>query len=429
MADLKTEARKRAAKIAAAKKHPTVDLLNERARQTSADFIESHLHTAMLFRNKSVLHSYSIKNIPAEGMILEFGVRSGTSINLFADILKTTGDDRLLFGFDSFEGLSERWVGASGRPGTFSLKGVMPEVRENVRLIKGWIDDTLPKFLEQNPGPIAFINIDTDTVSPCRTILELCKPRLVEGSVILFDELLSYPGWKQGEALALAEKLPPESYEFEAFSGYEAMIRIKDAKALGNSTAAAVPSVTSGAEVLDFSQLPGLTRREDVARFTRPGSIGVELGVASGSFSQRLLATGRFEHFYSIDMWAGDRGHDVKQYKGVLRRLAPYKEKNSIIKLKFDEALDLFPDDYFDFIYIDGYAHTGQNGGQTIQDWWPKLKSGGIFSGDDYSERYALVIKEVDAFAQQHGLDLHVHRPKKAEDKLFQHPSWIIRKP
>lgn len=407
--------------------HATVELLNERARQSSADFIERHLHTAMLFRNKSVLHNYSIKNIIPEGMILEFGVRSGTSINLFADLLKAQGDKRLLYGFDSFEGLSERWVGASGRPGTFSLQGVMPEVRDNVRLIKGWIDDTLPKFLEENPGPIAFINIDTDTVSPCRTILELCKSRLVDGSVIIFDELLSYAGWKQGEALALQEKLPAEAYEFEAFSGYEAMLRIKNAKALQNDVSGD-PALFSS-EVLDFSQLPDLRKREEIAGFAVPGAIGVELGVASGSFSNRLLSTGRFSHLYSIDMWAGDRGHDVKQYKGVLRRLAPYKEKNSIIKLKFDEALDLFPDEYFDFIYIDGYAHTGQNSGQTLHDWWPKLKRGGVFSGDDYSDRYPLVIKEVDEFAQQNGLQVHIHRPKKAGDKLFQHPSWITRKP
>ncbi len=409
----------------AAGKHPTVDLLWERARQSSAEFIEQHLETAMLFKNKDVLHHYAIKHIPKDGMVLEFGVRSGTSINQFADIMTGRGDKRTLFGFDSFEGLSEKWVGASGRPGTFSLKGQLPPVRDNVTLIKGWIDDTLPKFLEENPGPIAFINVDTDTVSPCRTILELCKPRLIEGTVILFDELLSYPGWKQGEFLALQEQLSTDAYEFEAFSGYEAMIRIKR----GKPSAKAVSAKPVVVRAREFSELSEITNREEIASFAPEGAIGVELGVASGSFSERLLATGRFGHFYSIDMWAGDRGHDVNQYKKVISRLQKYRDRSTIIKLRFDEALDLFPDDFFDFIYIDGYAHTGQNDGQTLLDWWPKLKRGGIFSGDDYAERFPKVIKEVDAFAHAHGLQIHVHRPRTVGDKQFQQPSWITRKP
>jgi predicted O-methyltransferase YrrM len=126
--------------------------------------------------------------------------------------------------------------------------------------------------------------------------------------------------------------------------------------------------------------------------------IGIELGVADGYFSAQILSQSNIKMLYSIDMWAGDRGHDIKQYKTAIKKLLKFANRNYIIKLKFEEALDLFDDNYFDFIYIDGYAHTGQDSGKTLYDWWPKLKSGGIFSGHDYDSKFPIMIKTVDSF-------------------------------
>lgn len=84
------------------------------------------------------------------------------------------------------------------KKGFFDLAGIIPEVESNVSLIKGWISNTLPEFISQSPEQIAFIHIDTDTYTPCKTILELCGERLADQAVILFDELLCYPGWKYG---------------------------------------------------------------------------------------------------------------------------------------------------------------------------------------------------------------------------------------
>tara|TARA_Y100000389_G_C17052243_1_gene313332 strand:+ start:118 stop:318 length:201 start_codon:yes stop_codon:yes gene_type:complete len=62
----------------------------------------------------------------------------------------------------------------------------------------------------------------------------------------------------------------------------------------------------------------------------------------------------------------------------------------------------LFPDDFFDFIYVDGYAHTGEENGKTFFDWWPKLKQNGIFSGDDYdNKKWTEVYKNVNNFCEK----------------------------
>jgi hypothetical protein len=176
-------------------------------------------------------------------------------------------------------------------------------------------------------------------------------------------------------------------------------------------------------------RLAGLRKRTDIAGLIKPGGVGVELGVAQGSFSAALLENSALGFLYSIDMYAGDRGHDVEEYKLALRKLEPYRSRNSILRMRFDEALSLFPDDYFDFIYIDGYAHTGQEGGRTIRDWYAKAKPGAIFAGDDYSPTFPLVIEALDAFVAGHQLRLHIAEFEKSDDQYSLFPSWITVKP
>lgn len=153
-----------------------------------------------------------------------------------------------------------------------------------------------------------------------------------------------------------------------------------------------------------------LVVREDISNLIPENSICLELGVAEGHFSKCLLErTKNIKHLYSIDMWGGDRGHDINQYKRAICNLSNFKEKNTIIKLKFEDALSLFPDDFFDFIYVDGYAHTGEENGKTFFDWWPKLKQNGIFSGDDYdNKKWTEVYKNVNNFCEKKKLQINV---------------------
>ena len=171
-----------------------------------------------------------------------------------------------------------------------------------------------------------------------------------------------------------------------------------------------------------------LNRRDHVMRLAPKGAICAELGVAQGFLSHRFLSEyDNLGHLYSIDMWAGDRGHDVDEYRFVIKLLTPFREKNTILKLRFDQALDIFPDEYFDLIYVDGYAHTGQEGGQTLEEWFPKLKKGGIFSGDDYSNDWPETRREVNNFIARHDLLLNIINCK--EDNMWsEQPTWYVIK-
>ena len=153
---------------------------------------------------------------------IEFGVFSGTSINFFSNKIKKN-----IYGFDSFQGLKEDWLGTSVPKGTFDLKKKIPKLNDNVIPIVGWIQDTLPKFLNEKQPKICFIHMDVDTYQSSKFILEEIKPFLTNNSIILFDEIYNFEGWDVGEYKALKEVFNDDEFRFISFSVDTAQAAIK----------------------------------------------------------------------------------------------------------------------------------------------------------------------------------------------------------
>lgn len=172
-----------------------------------------------------------------------------------------------------------------------------------------------------------------------------------------------------------------------------------------------------------------LRLRHDVVKLANAGGVGIELGVAEGVFAERALRTSSLSFLYGVDMYAGDRCHDVDQYRRALARLMPFRTRHALIRMRFDEALELFDDEHFDFIYVDGYAHTGEEEGRTLEQWFPKLKPGGIFAGDDYSGHWPKVVEAVDRFAAARGLVLNIIDCAEPGTVWSEYPTWWARKP
>ena len=119
------------------------NILWERATLQSADFVEKYIDSSLVFENKKQIHRYLvsiIKENENDGCCIEFGVASGLSIRYFSESLSNLN----FYGFDSFIGLKEDWAGHSVTKGAFSQNGVLPKVNSNVKLIKGWFNETLP---------------------------------------------------------------------------------------------------------------------------------------------------------------------------------------------------------------------------------------------------------------------------------------------
>ena len=150
--------------------------------------------------------------------------------------------------------------------------------------------------------------------------------------------------------------------------------------------------------------------------------IGIELGVAGGKFSKFLVDNYCFKEYYCVDSW-NSRAHLVDQYTTTYQKMKHSEitdwQNINIYRATFEEVLPLFPDSYFDFIYIDGYAHTGND--NTIQEWWPKIKQGGIYAGHDYDKKYILTKENVDNFCCLNNLNLNV----TVNDKY--NSWWVIK--
>lgn len=195
--------------------------LEKLAYRDSAEFMYGHMANAVLFTNIYEFWTHAVNQAPSRGAFLEFGVFSGHSINFFSNVLKKKDDSRHVTGFDSFEGLSETWGGTNLGKGHFNVQGTLPKVNDNVKLVKGWIDTTFPDFVRKEDitgSKIAFIHIDVDTYSPTKVVFEESREHFIEGTVIVFDELLGYPGWRDHEYKALLEVIDPYwHYEYIAF--------------------------------------------------------------------------------------------------------------------------------------------------------------------------------------------------------------------
>lgn len=199
------------------------------ASLASAEYMVEHMRQAANFKTDYDLHEWAIDRIDpmlaATGLVLEFGVATGRTINHWARLLP----EKTIHGFDSFEGLPENWTWYM-RAGHF--KQNLPLVRPNVKLHVGWFDETLEPFLATNPEPIAFLHIDSDLYSSASYVLEQLVFRLRVGSIIVFDEYLNFPGWDQDEHRAWKEtaKKYRIQYEYIGFVSRHQQVAVKITK-------------------------------------------------------------------------------------------------------------------------------------------------------------------------------------------------------
>jgi hypothetical protein len=184
------------------------------------------------YQLKRFLAHYDLfkKIVDVPGVIVELGVYRGVSLLTwakFAEIFLTTDTNRVVYGFDSFRGLQD-FTDKDGAPvpqtgkvvGGWSAESVRDEVDElialcnadtvlqrrspRVKLIAGEVADTIPKFLEENPGiRISLLHFDVDLYQPTKIGLELLYDRVVKGGVVIFDEYGLVP-W-EGESRAVDE--------------------------------------------------------------------------------------------------------------------------------------------------------------------------------------------------------------------------------
>lgn len=117
-----------------------------------------------------------------------------------------------------------------------------------------------------------------------------------------------------------------------------------------------------------------------------------EVGVRHGGFL-KFIVQDNISEAYGVDIWQNttvngqnDNLYSQKeldqQYQMVLD-LFLGNEKVKIMREFSDKASESFPDEYFDFVYLDA-DHTYEGIKRDLNCWYPKVKNGGILSGHDY---------------------------------------------
>jgi len=182
--------------------------LRMRALNSTCEYIEKNMVDIPLFDSKQEALDFALEEISFEGLICEFGVWKGESINHIA-----RKKPQKIHAFDSFEGLPETWL-SSHKKGHFALKK-LPIFEENIVIHKGWFDDTLPKFVKESTENISFLHIDCDLYSSTKTIFKSLDLQIVVGTIILFDEYFNYPFWEHHEFKAFQEFVKQNSISYE----------------------------------------------------------------------------------------------------------------------------------------------------------------------------------------------------------------------
>ena len=193
--------------------------LHVRAIEDSADVVRNEMKGALFCETRFENLEYAL-SLRKPGLVLEFGVYRGNTIRLIA---KACPNEKI-YGFDSFRGLPESWVGSRTASTSMDVGGKLPQVPGNVELVAGLFGDTLPGFLANHPGPAGFVHIDCDIYSSTREVFATISDRLVPGTVIVFDEFFGYHGFKEHEYRAFHEFIGQtgRKFRFASYSGAQA---------------------------------------------------------------------------------------------------------------------------------------------------------------------------------------------------------------
>lgn len=160
-----------------------------------------------------------------------------------------------------------------------------------------------------------------------------------------------------------------------------------------------------------------MNTREEMLEIIPKNTIGVEIGVFKGEFSDIILNIVNPKKLYLVDPWCGviksgdKNGLNVEYINGneyFKNNILPKYNNDSrveIIKSCSNELIKL-DDNFFDWGYIDGdHSYEGVKYDLTLLR--NKIKSGGIIMGHDYVlPRFEGVVKAVDEFCNKYNLHI-----------------------
>lgn len=170
--------------------------------------------------------------------------------------------------------------------------------------------------------------------------------------------------------------------------------------------------------------------RDNIHLIIKEDSIGCELGVFEGEFSELLLRSKKFTKLYLVDLFDGiiesgdKKGNNIKYQSGenlfnIVNKKFVNEKVIEIVKSDSISFLNSFPDNYFDFIYIDT-SHQYEHTKNELKISLKKIKNKGIISGHDYNKNmFAGVVKAVDEFSKDNYIKFNLTSLDELETFYF----------
>ena len=149
--------------------------------------------------------------------------------------------------------------------------------------------------------------------------------------------------------------------------------------------------------------------------------IGCWKGRSTSFMAVEIINSGKDIRLDCVDTFLGSTEHaGTDKYKLFYEFTTNVEPVRSVINrvhvLPSVEAAALYPDESLDFVFIDA-AHDEENVFADCLAWYPKVKKGGIFGGDDYGNGWPGVEAAVKRFLP----------PGKQLEKQFL-PHWYFQK-
>ncbi len=154
--------------------------------------------------------------------------------------------------------------------------------------------------------------------------------------------------------------------------------------------------------------------------------VGCFMGKSTAYLMQKIKESGKSISVSVIDIFEAECEHhnDLIKENGNGTLLDIFKKNMddldfspNIIQGTSQEFYSVLNNNYFSMIFIDA-AHDYESVKADLNNFYPKLKSGGIFAGHDYGEKSCGVGQAVDEFVKENNLKLDVMTA-----------SWILIKP
>jgi len=155
----------------------------------------------------------------------------------------------------------------------------------------------------------------------------------------------------------------------------------------------------------------------------------LECGTWRGDNAIELYKAFNINEMVMIDLYYESYEHynfkEIKTFPAQVFEKFYGKHNAIIMKCDTLRAASFFPDEYFDYIYLDD-NHSYDHVIKELELYFPKLKKGGIYSGDNYE--MTGVEKAVNIFTQSMDYKLNTEYWEKCKGGTSATDWWITKK-